>query len=134
MTPFASPISEGGPGCGAAPREKADGFTSLTTTVQIHLPRVTCRDGIQSYYEARIIPHMSRSPPNSMITGTAPPAPQVRLRTALPGLAGVVRWYPAVRYGPDSSPRVISRWPATLARCILAVHVGSSWPHDGVSG
>jgi hypothetical protein len=24
--PFASPISEGGPGCGAAPREKADGF------------------------------------------------------------------------------------------------------------
>jgi hypothetical protein len=27
MTPFASPISEGGPGCGAAPREKADGFT-----------------------------------------------------------------------------------------------------------
>jgi hypothetical protein len=25
--PFASLISEGGPGCGAAPREKADGFT-----------------------------------------------------------------------------------------------------------
>src|SRR5262249_12634740 len=62
MTPFASPISEGGPGCGAAPREKADGFTSLTMTVQIHLPRVTCRDGIQSYYEARIIPHIVPQP------------------------------------------------------------------------
>ena len=77
---------------GSASRESRR-LTSLTMTVQIHLPRVTCRDGIQSYYEARIIPHMSRSPPNSMITGTAPPAPQVRLRTALPGLAGVVRWY-----------------------------------------
>ena len=62
MTPFASPISEGGPGCGAAPREKADGFTSLTMTVQIHLPRVTCRDGIQSYYETRIIPHIVPQP------------------------------------------------------------------------
>src|SRR5262249_14916140 len=62
MTPFASPISEEGPGCGAAPREKADGFTSLTMTVQIHLPRVTCRDGIQSYYETRIIPHIAPQP------------------------------------------------------------------------
>src|SRR5215470_8126173 len=93
-----------GRGAGQRLARKPTAFTSLTMTVQIHLPRVTCRDGIQSYYEARIIPHMSRSPPNSMITGTAPPAPQVRLRTALPGLAGVVRWYPAVRYGPDSSP------------------------------